>query len=248
MKLGQFLRGLRAVKRRAVDGDEYAGFRLAETLTTVLAPSYVFSEWGRTWLDDTEFWAYYDELVGENRHSADRKFMLRSLLALVEGVPGDLAECGTYEGASAHLLAQRLDDEHEFLHLFESFQGLPRPSVADGDYWKGGDLAANEELVRTRLARFGEAVVIHAGWIPDRFPEVEDRVFSFVHVDVDLYEPTAASVRFFYPRLVTGAVLLFDDYGFSSCPGARRAIDEFVGTIPEPLVHIPTGQAFLVKR
>ena len=50
--------------------------------------------------------------------------------------------------------------------------------------------------------------------IPTRFDEVADRSFCFVHVDVDLFEPTRESIAFFYPRMVPGGVMLFDDYGF----------------------------------
>ena len=32
------------------------------------------------------------------------------------------------------------------------------------------------------------------GWIPTRFQEVADRHFAFVHIDVDLYEPTRDSL------------------------------------------------------
>ena len=83
--------------------------------------------------------------------------------------------------------------------------------------------------------------------IPTRFDEVADRSFCFVHVDVDLFEPTRESIAFFYPRMVPGGVMLFDDYGFVTCPGATRAIDEFTAEHPEPLVHVPTAQAFLIK-
>ena len=36
--------------------------------------------------------------------------------------------------------------------------------------------------------------------IPEKFSEVEGVIFSFVHVDVDLHEPTMSSIQFMYPR------------------------------------------------
>ncbi len=69
-----------------------------------------------------------------------------------------------------------------------------------------------------------------------------------MHVDVDLYRPTRDTVEFFYPRLSPGGVILFDDYGSAMCPGAARAVDEFVAGCPEPLIESPTQQAFLIKR
>jgi O-methyltransferase len=55
-------------------------------------------------------------------------------------------------------------------------------------------------------------------------------------------------MRFFYPRLVPGGVILCDDYGFTTCPGVRRAVDEFMADKPEHVVHVPTGHGFLVKQ
>ena len=40
------------------------------------------------------------------------------------------------------------------------------------------------------------------GWIPDRFVEVKNKKFSFINIDVDIYEPTKKSLEFFFPRLI----------------------------------------------
>ncbi len=40
---------------------------------------------------------------------------------------------------------------------------------------------------------------------------------------------------------------MFDDYGFASCPGARRAVDEFFVDKPERPLGLQTGQALVVK-
>jgi len=45
-----------------------------------------------------------------------------------------------------------------------------------------------------------------------------------------------------------GGVLLFDDYGYASCPGARAAVDEFFADKPEVPVAIATGQCSVQKR
>ena len=85
------------------------------------------------------------------------------------------------------------------------------------------------------------------GWIPCRFGEIADRRFAFVHIDVDLYEPTRDALEFFYPRLNEGAVLVVDDYGFTSCPGATRAAEEVTGPLAEKMIALPDGGGFLIK-
>jgi len=70
-----------------------------------------------------------------------------------------------------------------------------------------------------------------------------------VHVDVDLFEPTAARLEFFYPRLVSGGMIVCDDYGFTTCPGARKACDDFCAKTPQQtVIHLTTGQGIIMKQ
>jgi len=69
-----------------------------------------------------------------------------------------------------------------------------------------------------------------------------------IHSDVDLYEPTRDILEYFYPRLVPYGVILFDDYGFVSCPGVRQAAEEFFRDKPEEIIELATGQAAVIRR
>jgi O-methyltransferase len=104
--------------------------------------------------------------------------------------------------------------------------------------------------VQRALAPLGAIsfVDIYKGWIPDRFHEVADRRFCFVHIDVDLYQPSLDSIAFFYPRMEPGAIIVLDDYGFESCPGVTAAIDKFMEGKPEPVVNVSAGGALIIKK
>ncbi|HSD42676.1 MAG TPA: TylF/MycF/NovP-related O-methyltransferase [Burkholderiales bacterium] len=69
-----------------------------------------------------------------------------------------------------------------------------------------------------------------------------------MHLDVDLYAPTRACLEYFLPRLVSGGVVVCDDYGSSAFPGAARAWDEVCGDGALPFVELPTGQAVILKE
>jgi hypothetical protein len=123
---------------------------------------------------------------------------------------------------------------------------LSVPGPADGNYWHGGNLASTEGQIRHNLAKFAN-VHYYKGWIPERFHEVADGCFCFVHIDVDLYQPTRDAVEFFYPRLSPGGIVVCDDYGFATCPGARKAVDDFATGKGVPVLDLPTGQGLLIK-
>ena len=79
------------------------------------------------------------------------------------------------------------------------------------------------------------------------FRALEREPFAFVHIDVDLYEPTKDSLEFFYPLLSPGGVLLCDDYGSTRCPGALKACDEFLADKPEKMIATSAGSGFFIK-
>ena len=171
---------------------------------------------------------------------------MRSLVALTRHLPGDTAECGVYQGASSFLICEQLNSADRRHHIFDSFAGLSNPGPEDGLHWQPGQFAVPELAVRKNLQQFAH-VDYHAGWIPATLSRVADKQFCFVHLDVDLYEPTRDASTFFYSRLTPGGILLCDDYGFSTCPGAQQAMNELAAHIGEPLIRVPTGQAFIIK-
>jgi len=45
--------------------------------------------------------------------------------------------------------------------------------------------------------------------------------------------------------MATGGLILLDDYGFESCPGVRKATNEFFARRSEKIVELSTGQALV---
>lgn len=222
-------------------------FSMLTKIGRILMPRYKFTWPQLDWWDDVwfqEYLAAFGEVHGMN---SGRRWTLWQLLRMASGVPGDTAECGVFEGAGSYLICEaNRRDPAKWHFAFDSFEGLSAPSEVDGKFWKKGDLSRTEDVVRANLANFNR-VSLHPGWIPERFQDVEERKFSFVHIDVDVYQPTLASMEFFYPRLADGGMIVCDDYGFSTCPGATRAVDEFLADKPEKMIFLPYGSGLLVK-
>jgi O-methyltransferase len=193
------------------------------------------------WWRDPAFNEYLDRFGERRGFNTHRRFMVAQLLRLIEDVEGDTAECGVFEGAGSWLICQAGRTHH----IFDSFEGLSAPSASDGAYWHQGAMSAGEDIVLYNLSPFEPE--LHKGWIPDAFPEVADRTFAFVHIDVDLYQPTLDSLAFFHPRLAPGGIIVCDDYGLTTCPGATRAVDEFLADKPEKMVLLDGGGGFLIK-
>lgn len=182
----------------------------------------------------------------------ERCFVLQNVVRGLRNVPGDVAECGLRFGKSTAFMLQA-DEAKRSYCLFDSFEGLSEPTAKDAlpstgkAYWTQSDLSVPEDLVRENLKGFGQELLIYKGWIPDRFPEVADRTFALLHVDVDLYQPSLDALAFFWPRLAPGGIVVCDDYGSRKCPGAKRAFDEFFADGQGRLIELPTYQALVFK-
>ena len=228
--------------------DEYVKYQMAEAFVMAIYPKYKFSEFGRVYLEDSDFLEYYKKFMDpDNWHSLDRKYTLNEMLKLVVNLEGDVVECGAYKGASAWLMCQAFKTSNKTIHLFDSFEGLSSPGENDGDYWEAGALKSSESLLRDGLKEH-QNYKVYKGWMPDIFNDFSGNNICFLHIDVDLYEPSFQSLDYFYSRLVSQGIILMDDYGFTSCPGAKLAADEFFKNKLESVISLPTGQGLVIKK
>lgn len=179
--------------------------------------------------------------------SPDRVWVLYSLARQACYLAGDFWECGVYKGGTAMMFAQVLSTfTDRRLCLFDTFTGMPDTDPGH-DYHRKGDFA--DTSLSEVKARVGDTpnIVYYAGFIPESFQGLEQTRIAFAHVDVDIYRSVNECCDFIYPRLVSGGFMVFDDYGFPSCPGARSAVDQFFVDKSECPLVLPTGQALIVK-
>jgi O-methyltransferase len=158
-------------------------------------------------------------------------------------IEGEMAEIGVYKGASAKLICEAKGDKT--LHLFDTFEGIPEVGEMDSPYFYKGKYAAPMEDVMEYLKGYGH-VYFYKGVFPATAKSLEDRVFSFVHVDVDTYDSTLCCLDYFYPRMNPGGFFVIHDYHEGS-RGVKKAVDRFFLDKPEPIIEMPGSQCMLVK-
>jgi hypothetical protein len=168
--------------------------------------------------------------------------VLSLVSATVAKLEGSLAEVGVYRGGSAKLIC--LMKGTRDLHLFDTFEGLPPPTIGDHSVFRRSQFRADLHAVQSYLRGFNN-VHFYKGLFPGTAADVSDERFCFVHLDVDLYEATKAGIEFFYPRLVPKGVLMSHDY---NAAGVRRAFDEFFRDKPEIIIQQPAGSHCLIVK
>jgi O-methyltransferase len=156
---------------------------------------------------------------------------------------GAFAEVGAFRGDSAEIVC-RAKGERQF-YVFEAFAGLPSPSGSVDTRFRKGLFASEQEQLRTRLQRYPNTTII-AGYFPETAECASQERFSYVHLDLDLYQPTVAALQFFYPRMLSGGRIIVHDY--SQCEGVWKAVDEFLTDKPEEVEPMGLTQGMIRRR
>lgn len=160
----------------------------------------------------------------------------------ITGIPGHVVELGVYKGASLMRLATfRHLLENDFSRKiigFDAFGKFPTDQVsltADHKFIErfereGGEGLSVEELYSAIEIKGLKNIDLVKGnvftTIPDYLNKNAEVRISFLHLDLDVKEPTEFALEMLYPRVVPGGVIVFDDY--NAVAGATEAADAFV--------------------
>lgn len=189
------------------------------------------------WKFDSTFLSKTETVRQLARQSMEELFTLYYTTLLTQGLEGDLAIVGTYRGGDA-LLVARTKSPKTPLHLFDRFeQGMPSSSAAcDAEVPPGTHRSSLSDL--QYLLKDFENICIYPGLFPTTGEPVKEKIFKWVHLDVDLYESTKLALSFFADRMSRRGVILCHDYW--NLPGVKAACDEFIASGDDYLL-LPLG-------
>lgn len=169
-------------------------------------------------------------------------YFIVAALAKLKEVSGDVCEFGVAQGETSALIANEIRTSNKILHLFDSFEGLSKPSENDllkDDIFSLGSMKAYEgsmsfpvEMVCDRLKAISfheQRFVIHSGFIDQVINHDKNlpKAVSFAYVDFDLYEPIRLTLAFLHKITSNGAIIIIDDYDYFST-GVKKAVDDFL--------------------
>src|SRR5580698_4562409 len=183
-------------------------------------------------------------------------------LELVRGVnvEGDVIEAGTWRGGMAAALVETCGPRT--YHFFDSFEGLPPAEQIDGDAahaWqanKSSDsyhrncsatLAEFEATIDRAETEVSANVCVYPGWFGDTLPICGAEKVAVLRLDCDWFSSTALVLDAFWDRVVTGGLILIDDY--YAWDGCSRAVHRALAQRDAAeRIEARDGVAFIVKR
>ena len=146
---------------------------------------------------------------------------------------------------TAALVLNEMGRSDRDLHLFDTFEGMPKPEAMDVDYdgnpamatflsqrsgddtsWSCYATLPDVQQAMTSTGYDTERVHFIKGKVEQTIPDQAPDPIALLRLDTDWYASTRHELEHLYPRLAPGGILIIDDYGHWQ--GARKATDEYL--------------------
>jgi O-methyltransferase len=177
-------------------------------------------------------------------------------------IEGDFVECGVWRGGN--VMVARWAAPSRQIWVYDTFAGMTEPGEFDGKKAHkhfsdaGAKLKCGGKNSCVTEIQFLQNMFTVCTWDPDKFKIIAGDVretlkceqnlptkISVLRLDTDFYDSTKIELETLYPRLSVGGYLIVDDYGH--WPGARKAVDEYLGDKRFRLRPIDYTGAWMVK-
>lgn len=173
---------------------------------------------------------------------------------------GDFVECGVNYGFMSSAIMEHLDWDRlgKTFYLLDTFDGIDPRYVTSRERRRGaletsqahlrdGFYVSGVESVEANFAQWRNHRIV-AGSIPDTLDQVNADKVAYLHIDMNCAPPEVAALRYFWPLLVSGAVVLLDDYAYRGYEEQRSAMNTLAAELGVEICALPTGQGLLIKR
>lgn len=203
------------------------------------------------WLDDAAFTQIHSWLSGHTLVDIYRCYELWDLARQMAAVPGDMIEVGVWRGGTGALMtaAAATLPQVRTVYLCDTFQGVVKAGDRDPHY-QGGEHADTSEMVVADLlirANLSNARLVKGIFPDDSAAQVGEGPFCLCHIDVDVYQSAKDVLAWVWPRLSLGGAVVFDDYGFLTCQGVTRLVNELIGAAGCLVLRNLNGHAVMIK-
>ena len=165
---------------------------------------------------------------------------------------GDFVECGVNKGAISRMVMEYIDfgslADRKF-YLVDTYEGLSSAQISEEERGEGRHLIKYEECfeeAKRTFAGFDNAVLVK-GRVPEILSQVTPKKVCYLSIDMNVAAPEIAAAEYFWERLVPGAAIVLDDYGWIGHEAQRRAFNQFALERNVPLLCLPTGQGVILK-
>jgi len=187
------------------------------------------------YMPDTDAWRYH-----VNQWAAFHAKQLK----------GDFVECGVYKGSItmsniAYIDFKSLKDRKYY--LFDTFCGLDEEFSSEDEYLRFKDSYPDcYEFVVNSFKKYPNVVIVK-GAVPNILSQVNIEKVAYLSIDMNSALPELEALKYFWPKLVPGGIVVLDDYGWPTCENQKAVADNFASSVGVKVLSLPNGQGIVVK-
>jgi hypothetical protein len=168
---------------------------------------------------------------------------------------GDFVDCGVHTGIFARAVVNftSFQKTQKKYFLLDTFNGLDEKYSSDEELKRnklmGYDLENSDLLFKQVENTFKDFnVKIIKGTVPDTLVNVDSDKICYLSIDMNCIAPEVATLEFFWDKMVSGGVIILDDYGYAnSTNDQKKAHDLFALSKNVQILTLPTCQGLLIK-
>lgn len=207
------------------------------------------------WQGDKDFMTIYEQIRSNTLVDIYRCYELWQLVQKTQQLSRGSAilEVGVWRGGTAGIMSAQLAklNSNGILYLADTFTGVAKAGTNDAFYTGGEHHDTSQAIVEevmTTKSRYAHYKILK-GIFPDDTQQLvpTDAVFGLCHIDVDVYDSAKDVLEWVWPKLVTGGIVVFDDYGFHTCTGVTKLVESYRDRNDRVLVHNLNGHALMIK-
>ena len=215
-----------------------------------------------TFLDDPTFGDAWDEVAAFNNKYWNgktpdirwRSHLVNWAAEQALRLEGDFAEFGVNTGILSAMILKstKLSETDKRFFLFDTYEGIPVEQANESELDKAEYM--NRELYKHDAYAvanevFGEYenAVLVKGILPQSLADVKIDKLCFVSIDLNLVKPEMEVINEIWDKLVPGAYVVLDDYGFKGHTEQHVAWNDFAASKSRSIFQSPTGQGLLQK-
>ena len=166
---------------------------------------------------------------------------------------GDFIECGVNKGFLSKIICEYIDFNslpNIDFYLLDTFEGLSEKYISQTEKDAGRTAGGYEpcyDIVKKEFAKYGTVRIIK-GVIPETLDQVLlKKGIAYLSIDLNNVIPEIAAAEYFWDSMLSGGIILLDDYGFKGFEEQRKAFDKFAMERGIQVLSLPTGQGLIIK-
>jgi O-methyltransferase len=228
-----------------------AKFQIEELFYGATFPSANYAPWD----GDVEFQKIYQSIKDYTLVDIYRCYELWQLVGKVNSLNRSAAfiEIGVWRGGTSAIMARKLSllNSTSKLYMADTFTGVAKATSKDVFYFGGEHKDTSQSLVENLLKEKSQyhSFKILKGIFPEDTSNLisNDEIFGLCHIDVDVYSSAKDIVNWIWDKMIVGGMIVFDDYGFHTCTGVTRFVEEQRELQDRIIIYNLNGHAIMIK-